>query len=278
MPCRSSQRLTGQLVTKPSIIPICIRNQWLELSIGAFQMEYCASAIQPNRPTSKLSTESVSDLIASRSGASRPTWWRNGAIAKYWKRIPNVQASGRSRMYSGPRAAVEPIAQPLAQTIHSPPMSPSAQPAPQWVSESDTCHHESRARSFIPAARVCIRLRDICRPRAKYAQRASGPMESAASGKARFMIGMCCRLPSTTMSVTMTSADANPSASATHARSSNQLGATRNHHRGAARADGRRTGAARPLREQLAECELPADLTIRVLRGVDASAVMDLPL
>src|SRR3954454_10337786 len=25
MPCRSSQRLTGQLVTKPSIIPICIR-------------------------------------------------------------------------------------------------------------------------------------------------------------------------------------------------------------------------------------------------------------
>src|SRR5213592_2773665 len=64
MPCRSSQRLTGQLVTKPSIIPICIRNQWLELSIGAFQIKYCASAIQPNRPTSKLSTESVSDLIA----------------------------------------------------------------------------------------------------------------------------------------------------------------------------------------------------------------------
>jgi hypothetical protein len=33
-PCRSSQRLTGQLVTNPSIIPICIRNQWLELSIA----------------------------------------------------------------------------------------------------------------------------------------------------------------------------------------------------------------------------------------------------
>jgi hypothetical protein len=29
-----------QLVTKPSIIPICIRNQWLELSIGAFQITY----------------------------------------------------------------------------------------------------------------------------------------------------------------------------------------------------------------------------------------------
>src|SRR5207237_4344551 len=137
MLCRSSQRLTGQLVTKPSIIPICIRNQWLELSIGAFQMKYCASAIQPNRPTSKLSTESVSDLIASPSGASRPTWSRNGAITKYWKRIPNVQPSGRSRMYSGPRAAVEPIIQAVAQTIHSPAMSPSAQPAPQWLSDSD---------------------------------------------------------------------------------------------------------------------------------------------
>src|SRR4029077_13573623 len=72
MPCRSSQRLTGQLVAKPRIIPSCIKNQWLELSIGAFQITYCATAIQPNRPTSKLSTESVSDLIASPSGASRP--------------------------------------------------------------------------------------------------------------------------------------------------------------------------------------------------------------
>src|SRR5437870_12579742 len=42
------------------------------------------------------------------------------------------------------------------------------------------------------------------------------------------MIAMCCRLPSTTTSATITSADANPSPSATHARSSNQVGATRN--------------------------------------------------
>src|SRR2546428_7235676 len=45
------------------------------------------------------------------------------------------------------------------------------------------------------------------------------------------MIAMCCQLPSTTTSATMTSADANPSPSATHARSSNQLGATRNHYK-----------------------------------------------
>src|SRR3989440_6768626 len=154
MPCRSSQRLTGQLVTKPSIIPICIRNQWLELSIGAFQITDCASAIQPNRPTSKLSTESVSDLIASPSGASRPTWPRSGAITKYWKRIPNIQASGRSRMYSGPSAAVEPIIQAVAHTIHSLAMSPSTQPAPQWLSESDTCHNESRAPPPLPALHV----------------------------------------------------------------------------------------------------------------------------
>src|SRR2546425_11252271 len=72
MPCRSSQRLTGQLVTKPSIMPICIRNQWLELSIGAFQITYCASAIQPNRPTSKLSTERVSagDVPERAAGAA----------------------------------------------------------------------------------------------------------------------------------------------------------------------------------------------------------------
>src|SRR2546426_1044781 len=43
------------------------------------------------------------------------------------------------------------------------------------------------------------------------------------------MIAMCCRLPSTKMSATMTSADANPSPSATHARSSNQLGAMLDH-------------------------------------------------
>src|SRR5438445_12842830 len=43
------------------------------------------------------------------------------------------------------------------------------------------------------------------------------------------MIAMCCRLPSKTMSATMTSADANPSPSATHARNSNQLGATLDH-------------------------------------------------
>src|SRR6266516_885800 len=42
------------------------------------------------------------------------------------------------------------------------------------------------------------------------------------------MIAMCCQLPSTTTSATITSAEANPSPSATHARSSNQLGATRN--------------------------------------------------
>ena len=41
---------------------------------------------------------------------------------------------------------------------------------------------------------------------------------------------MCCQLPSTTMSATMISAEANPSPSATQARSSNQLGATRNHY------------------------------------------------
>src|SRR5712691_2370480 len=44
------------------------------------------------------------------------------------------------------------------------------------------------------------------------------------------MIAMCCQLPSTTMSATITSADANPSPSATQARTSNQLGATRNHY------------------------------------------------
>src|SRR5207253_7263587 len=138
MPCRSSQRLTGQLVTKPSIIPICIRNQWLELSIGAFQIKYCASAIQPNRPTSKLSTESVSDLIASPSGASRPTWPRRGAITKYWNRIPKIQASGRSRMYSGPSSAVEPIIQAVAQTIHSPPTSPSTRSEERRVGKEGT--------------------------------------------------------------------------------------------------------------------------------------------
>src|SRR5947208_16956596 len=42
------------------------------------------------------------------------------------------------------------------------------------------------------------------------------------------MIAMCWRLPSTTMSAAITSADANPSPSATQARSSNQLGATQN--------------------------------------------------
>jgi hypothetical protein len=47
MPCRSSQRLTGQLVAKPRIIPICIKNQWLELSIGGgdSQIAYSATAI-----------------------------------------------------------------------------------------------------------------------------------------------------------------------------------------------------------------------------------------
>ncbi len=79
-------------------------------------------------------------------------------------------------MYSGPSAAVEPIIQAVAQTIHSPAMSPSAQPAPQWLSESDTCQNESRGPSFIPAACMCICLRDIRRPRPKYAQRAIGPM------------------------------------------------------------------------------------------------------
>src|SRR2546429_4244672 len=143
MLCRSNQRLTGQLVTKPSIIPICIRNQWLGLSIGAFQITDCASAIQPNRPTSKLSTESVSDLIASPSGANWPTWPRSGAITKYWKRIPKIQASGRSRMYSGPSSAVEPIIQAVAQTIHSPTMSPSTQPAPQWLFQDGNIHHEA---------------------------------------------------------------------------------------------------------------------------------------
>jgi hypothetical protein len=51
--------LTGQLIAKPRIIPICIKNQWLELSIGGgdSQIAYSATAIQPNRPTSKLSTE-----------------------------------------------------------------------------------------------------------------------------------------------------------------------------------------------------------------------------
>src|SRR5437867_3990399 len=44
------------------------------------------------------------------------------------------------------------------------------------------------------------------------------------------MIAMCWRLPSRKMSATITSADANPSPSATQARSSNQLGATRNHY------------------------------------------------
>ena len=78
-------------------------------------------------------------------------------------------------MYSGPSSAVEPIIQAVAQTIHSPPTSPSTQPAPQWLSESDTCHNESRGPSITPAACMCIRLRDIRRPRAKYAQRAIGP-------------------------------------------------------------------------------------------------------
>src|SRR5438874_2380824 len=53
-------------------------------------------------------------------------------------------------MYSGPSSAVEPIIQAVAQTIHSPAMSPSTQPAPQWLSESDTCHNESRAPLLHP--------------------------------------------------------------------------------------------------------------------------------
>src|SRR5712691_952107 len=40
------------------------------------------------------------------------------------------------------------------------------------------------------------------------------------------MIAMCCQLPNTTMSATMTSADANPSPSIAHATSSNQAGTT----------------------------------------------------
>ena len=52
MPCRSSQRLTGQLVAKPRIIPICIKNQWLELSIGGgdSQIAYSATAIHCGSP------------------------------------------------------------------------------------------------------------------------------------------------------------------------------------------------------------------------------------
>src|SRR5438876_4372127 len=61
------------------------------------------------------------------------------------------------------------------------------------------------------------------------------------------MIAMCCRLPSTKMSATMTSADANPSPSAAHARSSNQLGATLDHRVG----DGVDRGE--PTRELLAQ-------------------------
>src|SRR2546422_10221676 len=80
MPCLRSQRLTGQLVTKPSIIPICIRNQWLELSVSAFQLTYCAGASQPDQPTSKLRTESLGDSIASASGATRAGLTRHGTV------------------------------------------------------------------------------------------------------------------------------------------------------------------------------------------------------
>src|SRR2546427_505917 len=69
----------------------------------------------------------------------------------------------------------EPTTQAVAHTIHSRATPPSTQPAPQWLSESDPCHNESRAPSSIPAICMCIRLRDIRRPRAKYAQRAIGP-------------------------------------------------------------------------------------------------------
>src|SRR6266404_1595501 len=44
------------------------------------------------------------------------------------------------------------------------------------------------------------------------------------------MMGMSCQLPSTTTSATITSADAKPSPSATHARISNHVGATLNHY------------------------------------------------
>src|SRR5437867_4503506 len=58
------------------------------------------------------------------------------------------------------------------------------------------------------------------------------------------MIAMCCQLPSTTTSATITSADTNPSPSATHARSSNQVGATRNHY---TTGEGRRIRTVEPL-------------------------------
>src|SRR5207302_636615 len=89
----SSQRLTGQLVTKPSIVPICMMNQWLELSIGAFQITYCASAIQPNRPTSKLRTESVSDLIASPRAPLGPR--SRTPIGRYAARVGASDTDGR---------------------------------------------------------------------------------------------------------------------------------------------------------------------------------------
>ena len=52
IPCRSSQRLTVQLVAKPRIVPICIKNQWLELSIGGgdSQIAYSATAIHCGSP------------------------------------------------------------------------------------------------------------------------------------------------------------------------------------------------------------------------------------
>src|SRR6266545_3428844 len=71
------------------------------------------------------------------------------------------------------------------------------------------------------------------------------------------MIAMCCQLPSTTTSATITSADANPSPSATHARSSNQLGATRNHYHDGGRTADPNYGAlpvVRPPRTRRRRC------------------------
>src|SRR5579872_284560 len=89
------------------------------------------------------------------------------------------------------------------------------------------------------------------------------------------MIAMCCRLPSTTMSATITSADANPSPSAAHARSSNQPGATRN--RSAVRLPGYAGASAdachRGVAVLVVVCERAVQTKFRRERGLGGVAV-----
>ena len=95
MPRLTSQTFAGQEVQYPMIMPICIRSQKAaELGMsecGAGNRTNVMIAIQPNRPISNAVSDMKSALAAALSPSFSPRP-RIGAIAKYWKMMPNARA------------------------------------------------------------------------------------------------------------------------------------------------------------------------------------------